>query len=57
MVHCGTTREPKFLRARSPSAPEDKRRRHKNKARIWRRCVARLAAGASGDAAPLGAAS
>lgn len=42
MVHRGTTREPKALRARTPSTPEAKLRRHRNKLRIWKRCVKRL---------------
>ncbi|HEX8994181.1 MAG TPA: hypothetical protein VF803_02920 [Candidatus Paceibacterota bacterium] len=38
-----TPREPKFLFKRTSSTLEDKLRRHKNKKRIWRRCVAQLA--------------
>ena len=58
MVHRGNTREPKFLSARSPSTSLDKHRRHKNKARIWRRAVKRLAAELviAQTAAPQGAA-
>jgi hypothetical protein len=44
MVHRGNTREPKFLKPRKFSSSEDKWRRHKNKERIWRRCVLKLAA-------------
>jgi hypothetical protein len=45
MVHRGNTREPKFLNEpRKLSTPEEKYRRHKNKLRIWRRAVKRLAA-------------
>lgn len=36
-------REPKLLFERRSSTLEDKLRRHKNKKRIWRRCVAQLA--------------
>lgn len=43
MVHRGTTREPKGLKARMASTPDAKLRRHRNKLRIWRRCVKRLA--------------
>lgn len=43
MVHRGTTRESKHLRARRDSTIEDKYRRHKNKMRIWKRCRERLA--------------
>lgn len=43
MVHRGTTRESKNRRAVRQSTIEEKYRRHKNKVRIWRRCVARLA--------------
>ena len=43
MVHRGPTREPKVIRNVRMSTLEDKLRRHKNKRRIWRRCVARLA--------------
>ena len=58
MVHRGTTREPKRIRPLRISTLEEKLRRHKNKARIWRRCVARLASvTATPEAAPLGAAS
>lgn len=43
MVHRGTTRETKGIRLdRTSSTPESKQRRHKNKARIWRRAVKRL---------------
>lgn len=42
MVHRGNTREPKRIRNVRMSALADKLRRHKNKRRIWRRCVARL---------------
>jgi hypothetical protein len=42
MIHRGTTRESKGLRSRRPSTPSKKLRRHRNKARIWRRCVKRL---------------
>jgi len=43
MVHRGTTREAKGVRVdRASSTPEIKYRRHKNKARIWRRAVKRL---------------
>lgn len=43
MVHRGNTREPKFLHARSSSNSLAKWRRHRNKERIWRRAVKRLA--------------
>lgn len=43
MVHRGPTREPKKIRNVRMSTLEDKLRRHKNKRRIWRRCVTRLA--------------
>jgi hypothetical protein len=36
-------REAKLLYERQSSTLEDKLRRHKNKKRIWRRCVAQLA--------------
>ena len=43
MVHRGTTRESRFLQQRaSPSTPEDKLRRHRNKKRTWQRAVVRL---------------
>jgi hypothetical protein len=43
MVHRGTTRETKRIRVdRISSTPDAKQRRHKNKARIWRRAVKRL---------------
>ncbi len=42
MVHRGNTREPKRIRNVRMSTLADKLRRHKNKRRIWRRCVARL---------------
>jgi hypothetical protein len=35
-------REAKLLYERQSSTLEDKLRRHKNKKRIWRRCVAQL---------------
>lgn len=44
MVHRGAKpREPKHLSVRVESTLADKLRRHRNKKRIWRRCVARLA--------------
>jgi len=43
MVHRGNTREPKGLWKRQASLSEDKWRRHRNKERIWRRAVKRLA--------------
>ena len=43
MVHRGNTREPKRIRNVRMSTLEDKLRRHKNKRRIWRRCIASLA--------------
>jgi hypothetical protein len=43
MVHRGNTREPKRIRNVRMSTLEDKLRRHKNKRRIWRRCVATIA--------------
>jgi hypothetical protein len=43
MVHRGNTREPKRIRDVRMSTLEDKLRRHKNKRRIWRRCIATLA--------------
>jgi hypothetical protein len=43
MVHRGPTREPKKVRFLRASTLEDKLRRHKNKERIWKRAVARLA--------------
>lgn len=44
MVYRGPKpREAKFLRVRRESTLEEKLRRHKNKKRIWRRCVAQLA--------------
>ena len=43
MVHRGNTREPKRIRNVRMSTIEDKVRRHKNKRRIWRRCIVRLA--------------
>jgi hypothetical protein len=43
MIHKGTTREAKCLRTtHRSSTPSQKLRRHRNKARIWRRCVKRL---------------
>jgi hypothetical protein len=42
MVHRGSTREPKRIRNVRMSTLEDKLKRHKNKRRIWRRCIARL---------------
>lgn len=42
MVHRGNTREPKKIRHVRESTIEEKYRRHKNKERIWRRCVKRL---------------
>ncbi|HEY0948487.1 MAG TPA: hypothetical protein VGE53_03365 [Candidatus Paceibacterota bacterium] len=42
MVHRGTTRETKGLRALRSSTPSLKLRRHRNKMRIWRRAVKRL---------------
>jgi hypothetical protein len=42
MMHKGTTREAKGLRTHGQSTPSQKLRRHRNKARIWRRCVKRL---------------
>ncbi len=42
MMHRGTTREAKHLRSHRHSTPSQKLRRHRNKARIWRRCVKRL---------------
>ncbi|MES2931103.1 MAG: hypothetical protein V4682_00200 [Patescibacteria group bacterium] len=44
MVHRGTTRESKRIREDRVSTPLQKQKRHKNKMRIWRRCVAKLAA-------------
>jgi len=44
MVYRGPKpREAKFLTERRESTLEEKLRRHKNKKRIWRRCVAQLA--------------
>ena len=43
MVHRGSTRESKRIREFRVSTIEDKYRRHKNKERIWKRCVTRLA--------------
>lgn len=43
IVRFGRAREPKRIRNVRISTLEDKLRRHKNKARIWRRCVTRLA--------------
>ena len=44
MVYRGQKpREAKFLFKRSESTLAEKLRRHKNKKRIWRRCVAQLA--------------
>jgi hypothetical protein len=43
MVHRGTTRESKKVKPLRISTLEDKWRRHKNKARIWQRCVRKLA--------------
>jgi len=43
MVHRGNTREQKRIRNVRMSTLEDKLRRHKNKRRIWRRAVSRLA--------------
>ncbi len=42
MMHKGTTRESKLLRSTRSSTPSQKLRRHRNKARIWRRCTKRL---------------
>jgi hypothetical protein len=43
MVYRGSKpREAKLLFVRRESTLEDKLRRHKNKKRIWRRCVAQL---------------
>ncbi len=43
MVYRGAKpREAKFLSQRNASTLADKLRRHKNKKRIWRRCVAQL---------------
>ena len=42
MMHKGTTRESKHLRSTRHSTPSQKLRRHRNKARIWRRCTKRL---------------
>jgi hypothetical protein len=41
MIHRGTTRESR--RRSHHSTPEEKLRRHRNKYRIWRRCVIKLA--------------
>ncbi|KND50779.1 MAG: hypothetical protein ABA06_04820 [Parcubacteria bacterium C7867-001] len=43
MVHRGTTRESKQIRKAEISTFEQKWRRHKNKQRIWKRCVQKLA--------------
>lgn len=44
MMHRGTMRESRNLRQkREPSSSERKLRRHRNKMRIWRRAVRRLA--------------
>ena len=44
MVYRGSrARETKRIRNVRMSTLEDKLRRHRNKKRIWRRCVARLA--------------
>lgn len=44
MVHRGTTRESRTKGGRAfSSTPEDKSRRHRNKLRIWRRALKRLA--------------
>ena len=43
MVHRGNTREPKRIHNVRMSTLEDKLRRHKNKRRVWRRCITRLA--------------
>jgi hypothetical protein len=41
--HRGTTRESRKVQQRSlPSTKEEKLRRHRNKLRIWKRCVRRL---------------
>jgi hypothetical protein len=55
MVYRGPKpREAKFLFVRRESTLEEKLRRHKNKKRIWRRCVAQLALAAlNNDAATL----
>lgn len=43
MVHRGTTRESKRNRVNRISTIDDKLKRHRRKARIWRRAVKRLA--------------
>jgi len=43
-------RESKQIVLNRISTPEDKLRRHKNKERIWRRCVTRLALIANSEA-------
>jgi len=60
MVYRGSKpREAKHLQPRRFSSLEDKYRRHRNKARIWRRAVKRLERDLTCEpttAAPLGAA-
>ena len=43
MIHRARPRESKKHRQVRASTIEDKYRRHKNKERIWRRCVLKLA--------------
>lgn len=43
MIHRARPRESKKLRESRASTVEDKWRRHRNKERIWQRCVKKLA--------------
>jgi hypothetical protein len=48
-AHRGSTRESKHLFVHRISTIEDKLKRHRRKARIWRRAVKRLAQDLIGD--------